>query len=163
MARTLLAAGRHEDAAAAAHKLFAVASATGQPLHAARLLLLLARVQREAGAPLAALPYALTCAAHARTLAADLLAAEAAVVVAQVWADMGAAACAARARRELEAVLPTVMAHGGLELQVRRWACGGGETCDSLTGLCWVSNGWAHVWFDCDCAPCPGLLAQHAS
>lgn len=103
----------------AAHKLFAMASTTGQPLHCARLLLLLARVQREAGAPMVALPYALSCANHAQQLAADLLAAEAAIEVALLWCDMGGAAHAQRAQRELEAALPTVLAHGSLEQQAR--------------------------------------------
>ncbi len=119
IAQTLAAAGRTEEALAAAHKLFAMASTTGQPLHSTRLLLLLARVQREAGAPMAALPYALSCAKHAQQLAADLLAAEAAVEVALLWCDMGGVAHAQRAQRELEAALPTVLAHGGLELQAR--------------------------------------------
>lgn len=119
IARTLAAAGRMEEAVAAARKLFAMASTTGQPLHSTRLLLLLARVQREAGAPMAALPYALSCANHAQQLAADLLAAEAAVEVAMLWCDMGGTAHAQRAQRELEAALPTVLAHGSLELQAR--------------------------------------------
>lgn len=119
--RTLAAAGRSEDAARAAHQLFAMAAATGQPLHTARLLLLLARVHREAGAPMAALPYALSCAAHARQLHADLLAAEAAVLLAQLWCDMGAQH-AQHAQRELETALPTILAHGGLDLQARAQA-----------------------------------------
>lgn len=68
---------------------------------------------------MAALPYALSCAKHAQQLAADLLAAEAAVEVALLWCDMGGVAHAQRAQRELEAALPTVLAHGGLELQAR--------------------------------------------
>ena len=118
LARTLLAAGRTEDAAAAAHKLFAMAAATGQQLHAARLLLLLGRAHREAGAPLAALPYALSCVYHARQLAADLLSCEAAVLMAQLWCDLGAEH-AQHAQQELEGALPLILAHGSHELQAR--------------------------------------------
>lgn len=114
----MLAAGRTEDAAAAAHKLFAMAAATGQQLHATRLLLLLARAHREAGAPLAALPYALSCAYHARQLAADLLSCEAAVLMAQLWCDLGAEH-AQHAQQELEGALPLILAHGSQELQAR--------------------------------------------
>lgn len=118
LARTLLASGRTEDAAAAAHKLFAMAAATGQQLHAARLLLLLGRAHREAGAPLAALPYALSCVYHARQLAADLLSCEAAVLMAQLWCDLGAEH-AQHAQQELEGALPLILAHGSQELQAR--------------------------------------------
>jgi hypothetical protein len=115
VARTLLAAGRHEEAASATRTLFATASNTGQPLHATRLLLLLARVHREAAAPLPALPYALAAAHHARALHADQLAAEAAVELARLWSDMGGEG-AARAAAELEAAMPFVLAHGSAEL-----------------------------------------------
>ena len=118
LARTLLASGRTEDAVAAAHKLFAMAAATGQQLHAARLLLLLGRAHREAGAPLAALPYALSCVYHARQLAADLLSCEAAVLMAQLWCDLGAEH-AQHAQQELEGALPLILAHGSQELQAR--------------------------------------------
>ena len=118
MARTLQVAGRTEEAAHAAHTLFAMAAATGQPLHSTRLLLLLGRIHREAGAPLAALPYALSAAAHARQLAADLVAAEAAVLMAQLWCDLGAEH-AAHAQAELEGALPLVLAHGAQDLQAR--------------------------------------------
>lgn len=118
LARTLAAAGRTEEAAAAAQRLFAMAAATGQLLHSARLLVLLGRIHAEAGAPLAALPYALAAVGHARQLSADLLAAEAAVLVAQLWLDLGREH-AAHAAAELEAALPLVLAQGGLELQAR--------------------------------------------
>ena len=93
-----------------------MASTTGQPLHSARLQLLLARVHQQAGAPMAALPYALTATAHARQLAAGMLAAEAVVLLAGLWCDMGAQH-AQHARRELEGALPSILAHGSLELQ----------------------------------------------
>lgn len=99
-------------------RLLAMAASSGQPLHSARLLALLGRIHREAGAPLAALPYALAAAGHARQLAADLLAAEAAVLVAQLRLDLGREH-AAQAAAELEGALPLVLAQGGLELQAR--------------------------------------------
>ena len=121
LARTLAVAGRSEEAAAAAQRLCSMASATGQPLHSTRLLLLLGRIHREAGAPLAALPYALATAFHARQLAADLLAAEAALLMGQLWCDLGPQH-AAHAAAELEGALPVVLAHGPLELQARAQA-----------------------------------------
>lgn len=116
-ARTLLAQGDAEGAVRAAHALFAVAAETGQPAHAARLLLLLGQAHAAAGAPLAALPYALSAAAHCRGLGLDLLGGEASLLMAQLWLDMGGEEGAARARAELEAVLPLAMAHGGLALR----------------------------------------------
>ncbi|KAL4854908.1 Anaphase-promoting complex subunit 5 [Chlorella vulgaris] len=116
VARTLLAAGRVDEAVQAAQSLFAAAVATGQALHTTRLLLLLARAHQQAGSPLTALPYALTAIDHARQLHADMLAAEAAVLMARLWCDMGPQH-AQHAQQELEAALPIILAHGSLELQ----------------------------------------------
>lgn len=118
LVRTLLAAGQMEAAVKAAHALFAMTTEAGQPIHSARLLLLLGEIHSRAGAPMVALPYALSCAAHCRQLHLDQLGAEAALLMAELWADLCPSSLR-RSQEEVEAVLPLILAHGSLDLQAR--------------------------------------------
>ncbi|KAK9811686.1 hypothetical protein WJX72_008344 [[Myrmecia] bisecta] len=116
--QTLLAAGRLQEAASAACQVFATCVDAGMQVAAVRLLLLLARIHQAAAAPVSALPYVLNCLLHASHLQLDMLAAEAAAVLADVWLALGRCH-AGHAVQQLQSLLPLVLGHGELSLQAK--------------------------------------------
>jgi hypothetical protein len=118
--RTQLAGNLHAEAARGAAALAAAAAAARQPLAATRAALLAARARVAAGAAAAAgaVPYLLRVLRQAQDMHADLLAAEAAVLLAQAWSGEGPAR-RREARRAAGGALPLILAHGPVELRQR--------------------------------------------
>lgn len=114
--RTLVLSGDYAAAAKSARSMFSVAVGTGQPLHAARLLVLLGRIFLEAGASRVAMKYLGNAILHCRNMRLDILHAEAVVVYAQALCDVHQPELA---EKELELVLPIIFGHGSLELKSR--------------------------------------------
>lgn len=118
-AATALAAGDLPAAALRADTAAAEARAAGLGAPRVRALLLRAAASAAAGAPLEALPHALAAAATAERLRLEGLRLEAEVAVAQARLDSGAPGAAVAARRDLQAMLPAVLAGGSLATQGR--------------------------------------------
>ena len=87
-----------------------------QPLTYIRVLLLLARIFLKAEAWDVAMRYALSVYSQAREVHADLLVAEATVVMCRIFRARGDLS---RALNEMDAAMPLIMAHGGLDLKGR--------------------------------------------
>lgn len=117
-ARALLAGGHYAQAEKAARTVFAIADGACFPVAALRALVLLARIHYESGSWATALPYATSALQQYRGMHADMLGAEAALVMAGIWRRMGSEHLP-KAREEIEAMLPLVLAHGGLDLRGR--------------------------------------------
>ncbi|KAL0018583.1 hypothetical protein WJX79_009184 [Trebouxia sp. C0005] len=116
--RTLLVAGRYDEAAEAARELFESCTEAGLQVQAVELLLLLGQIHEAAGAPLTALPYVLSCLLHSTVLHMDLLAADATCSLSRIWLAMGPAH-GPQAVQQLRSVLPTVLGNADTDLQAR--------------------------------------------
>lgn len=87
-----------------------------QPLAYLRVLLLLARVFLKAEAWEVAMKYALSVYSQCREIHADLLQAEVVVLMCRIFRAQGELT---RSLKEMDAAMPLIMAHGGLELKGR--------------------------------------------
>jgi len=114
----LLAGGHFAQAERAARKVFAIADGTYHPIAALRVMVLIARIHLEAGSWETALPYAASALEQYKSMHADVLGAEAALIMAGIWRHMGKEHLE-RAREEVEAALPVILAHGNLDLRGR--------------------------------------------
>lgn len=135
--KTILAVGDYPAAARAAACIFDVAQNTGQPMYAARLLVLLGKIHLRGGAAGVGLRYLESAREEGRLMRLDVLEAEAAVLAAEAWCEVATAendirkkntrrtssssssssVVATAAQREIESLLPAIRSYGNLELK----------------------------------------------
>ena len=133
--KTILAAGDYPAAARAAAHMFDVAQNTGQPMYAARLLVLLGKIHLRGGAAGVGLRYLESAKEEGRLMRLDELEAEAAVLAAEAWCEVAAeddtfvektnralssssvVIAAVAAQKEIERLLPAIRSYGNLKLK----------------------------------------------
>jgi len=133
--KTILASGDYPAAARAAAHMFDVAQNTGQPMYAARLLVLLGKIHLRGGAAGVGLRYLESAKEEGRLMRLDQLEAEAAVLAAEAWCEVAAendtrkektnraspsssvVRAAVAAQKEIERCLPVIRSYGNLELK----------------------------------------------
>lgn len=117
-ARAYLAGQYYAEAEKAARKVFDIAVSAHHPLAALRLLLLIGRIHLEGGSWSTAMPYIVSTIAQYRDMHADVVGAEAALLFSIMLRRMGRERLS-DAHLELQAAMPIILAHGGLDLQGR--------------------------------------------
>jgi tetratricopeptide (TPR) repeat protein len=116
-ARSYLAGQYFAEGEKVARRALSLATSTHQSLDALRLLILVGRIHYEGGNFETALPYAISALVQTRAMHAQLLWAEAALLLGCILYEM--AGHQEEGVRYVKAAMPLVMGHGGLELRAR--------------------------------------------
>lgn len=138
----LVAGQQYAQAERAARRVYKLAKEVHHPLTALKMLLMLARILIEAGAWKQGVPYIARVLEEYRAVHADMIGAEAAVLMSRVWLQTGVKRHVKIAVEEMDAALPLILAHGDLDLK--------GRACIAYVEACMMEMDIRELAFETD-------------